>query len=160
MSPTHAAINVVWRYRFWVFGWLFGLVEFLVIDYQWLRPGSDELSAPDVRFPTGTNRRYPSETVEVTRDRVIDNETGLICAGQTEMLGEPVERDFEHVQHGFLVSYRRCRGALRRTGGQDLDGDHISDPYWVSARKLKSLISPKHRRWFDRACQELGVRFD
>ena len=148
MAQTHFACVVIYR-RMPSSG-----VELLVVDYHSIDPRTGERTLKQVKFPGGTNREYPDQAVEVTRDRETLEETGLIIQKSKEIW--KFEANPEHIKFGFLVNIDDCRGYLRRVLFVD-DGDELSPPRWVPAKTLGRSLFQTHQGVYLAACRELGI---
>lgn len=149
MSPTHYVCVVIWRNNP-----ANGNLEFLVIDYRSTDPKTRIRTLKQVKFPGGTNRECPDESVPFTRDREVWEETSLSFLTSKQIWQE--EKNAEHVKFGYLVSYLDCWGELRPRSLID-DGDELSAPYWVSASTLGRALFPTHQSVYLAACRELGI---
>src|SRR3989344_2959427 len=129
-------------------------VELLVVDYHSTDPRTGERTLKQVKFPGGTNREYPKQSMEVTRDREALEETGLIIQKSKEIWRVGANPD--HSKVGVLANIDDCRGVLRMVPLVD-DGDELDPPRWVSAATLGRVLFHSHQGVYLAACRELGV---
>lgn len=145
---THFAATVIHRKN------CDGNVEFLVIDYVSTNPRNGQRTAVQTKFPGGTNKECPQESVVDTRDREVFEESGLIITCAKRIWQKEV--GWDHTKYGYLVDFLECEGDLREVPMVD-DGDELSKPYWVSAVILGRILFHSHQELYMAAMRELSL---
>ncbi|PIP55954.1 MAG: hypothetical protein CO183_01115 [Candidatus Zambryskibacteria bacterium CG_4_9_14_3_um_filter_42_9] len=124
-------------------------LEFIVIDNRLVGRETGRPSRLYTKFPGGTNRDYPGESVPLTRDREALEETHLVFS-QSKQIWKAAGR--AHIKYGFLVDWTGCWGTLRQKPIVD-GGDELSPPRWVNARTLGRELSYTHQDVYLVACR-------
>ena len=143
---SHFVATVIYRF--------FDEMEFLVIDYRSTDPKRDRKTLIQTKFVGGTNKECPDESVELTRNREVLEETGLIL--QNSKLIWKKEANPDHTKYGFISSFIECRGDLRKEPLID-DGDELSAPFWFSAKTLGRVLFHSHQELYLAALRELRI---
>lgn len=125
-----------------------GELEVLTIGSVSTDPRSKQKTEKQQKFPGGTNRECLEESVNETRDREFEEETGLRFTHAVQ-LGE-VERLPSHDRYYFLVQHDDCVGTLRTDLLHD-NGDVVDPPAFVSFRELALSIYRTHQGAYERA---------
>lgn len=150
MSPekSHFVCAIIWRRN------KSGEVEFLVIDSV----STDRLgrqSKKHVKFPGGMNR-VREESVELTLQREVLEETHLSLLPDKAKELCRIEATPSHTKYGFLVSFEDCRGTLRLEMLHD-NSDKMWPPRWVSAAVLGRELFERHQPFYLKAIHRFGL---
>lgn len=129
-------------------------IEFLVIDYRSTDPRTGQKTSVQTKFPGGTNKESPRESVTETRNREVLEETGLILLSSREIWRKEISSD--HTKYAFRSNFVGCLGKIRSEAMVD-DGDELSVPYWVSANDLCRILFHTHQPMYMAAMRDLGL---